>query len=150
MDQIHVLRFWFTLLCKTEQMFSFIFVGHISNIIPFHLDLWEYHIIVRNGIELGCAAYSFLFLFSRVLTESKAESERRNGLHFMDKTIWRTQHGKDSDNNLWLTEQFYSRILCRWHIHRHKQHVRFPGENSVITEKLELLLWVHVTMGRKN
>lgn len=87
MGQIHVLRFRFTLLCKTEQMFSFIIVGYISIIIPFHLDLWEYHIIVRNAVELGCAADSFLFLFGSVLTESKAESERRNGLHLMEKTI---------------------------------------------------------------
>lgn len=121
MGQIHVLKFQFALLYKTEQMFSFIFVGHISNIVPFHLNLWDYHMIVRNAVELGCAACSSLFLLDRVLTECKAESERRNCLHVMEKTIWRSQHRKDSDNNLWQKEQFYSRILCRWHIHRYKQ-----------------------------
>jgi len=49
-------------------MFSFIFVGYISNLIALHFNLWEYHIIARNAVGLGCAAYSFLFLFGMVLT----------------------------------------------------------------------------------
>lgn len=67
-------------------MFSFIFVGHISIIIPFHLDLWEYPSLSEMQLNWGVLPIFFqICLFGRVLTKSSGESERMNCLTLCER-----------------------------------------------------------------